>query len=264
MPNIQKEYLYNRYSLLLLIFLGHYCYGQKCNGDSLFNRFKKDIQIEQQEHHGRVVWDDETEESYCILMINCPIEVLVKYTDDSIPSIRTSIFGGLVHKNADKDILTAILTKHKNDTAEFTESPTDVVITWNVRDFMQTALKMKTENKLGSTNYESRLATIRNKVGIVFPGAYHGIIPKDSLLLVDCLIYNKKDVKIVSFTLTMNKDTSLVEEKSFTNYLTAEMKKNFKESKTGDYLCIDNIVAEFTKNNKRVKGRLAPLCLKIE
>jgi hypothetical protein len=262
MPGILKGYLY-RYFLLLLIFPGKYCYGQKCNGDSLFNRFKKDIQFEQQEHQGRVVWDDETVESYCILMINSPIEVLVKYTDDSIPSVRTSIFGGLVHKNADKDILAAILAKHKNDTAEYTESPTDVVITWNVRDFMQTALKLKAENKLTSANYESRLATVRNRVDIVLPGTYHGTIAKDSLLIVDSLIYSKKDVKIVSFTLTLNKDTSFVEEKSANNYLTAEMKKNISESKAGDYLCIDNIMAEFTDNNKRVKRKLASLCLKI-
>jgi hypothetical protein len=122
-----------RYFLLLQVFLGPYCNGQEYTKDTLFDKFKNDILIEQQENNGRVVWDDETRETYYLLLSTHSIEDLVKYTDDSIPAVRSEIFAGLVQKKADEKILKEIFNKHLSDTAEFTSSPTDVVITWSVR-----------------------------------------------------------------------------------------------------------------------------------
>jgi hypothetical protein len=107
---------------LLLIFNLLLCQsllGQNCPNDSLFNRFKYDVQIGMSNHSNRIVWDDATKESYYKLMIDCPINCLVKYTDDAVPAIRAIIFEGLAKKNASDDILGEILNRHKNDTVQF-------------------------------------------------------------------------------------------------------------------------------------------------
>jgi hypothetical protein len=228
-----------RYSILLLLLLGQYCYGQNCNEDSLFNKFRKDIQIEQEVNQGRVVWDDETKEAYYVLMINCPIAALVKYTDDPNPAVRSAIFAGLAQKNADNDILTEILNKHLNDTAKYTESPTDVVVTWTVSKFMKTGLNLKADKKLTNADYTSRLEEIRSRFHIIVPGAHHGIIAKDSLLRVDSLICSKIGIKIVSFSLTIGNETITTN-----NVFTEKMKNLFKMAGKGEIVYFDEILAE--------------------
>lgn len=233
--------------LILSILLSHFSYGQKCADDSLFNRFKKDIQIELLRHK-QIVWDDETRESYYTLMISCPIESLAKYVDDSIPAIRCLIFAGLTQKNADEEFLKPIVSKFKNDTAEYKDSPTDVVITWTVSDFMQTVLRRKIDKKLPNSagDFESRLKTVRDRVRIVIPGEYHGIIPKDSLLLVDSLTYSSKEYRIVSFSLLDVNKTIITN-----NFFTEEIRDYIRNMASGDILLITEIVVEDSTKRRR-------------
>lgn len=111
-------------------------------------------------------------------------------TDDSVPAIRAIIFGGLVEKNVDDDILGEILDRHKNDTLQFILSPTDVVMTWTVSRYLQIKLKSKAGNKTFNTadDFESRLENLRSRlqktICIYIPGEYHGMVTKDDLLLM--------------------------------------------------------------------------------
>jgi hypothetical protein len=243
--------------LILNILLGQLSYGQKCSDDVLFDRFKKDIQIELLRYK-QVEWDDETSESYYTLMIGCPIESLAKHVDDSTPAIRCLIFAGLALKNADIDLLTEILSKHKNDTAEYTESPTDLVITWTVRDFMQTTLKWKADKKIpnAASDFESRLETVRNRFRIIIPGEYHGTVPKDSLLAVDSLTCSWKGNRIVSFSFTSGDKTVTTN-----NIFNQEIKQYLRNMKSGDPIYIDKIIIEYS--DKR-GGRAPSLALELK
>ncbi|MES2777778.1 MAG: hypothetical protein V4722_26600 [Bacteroidota bacterium] len=234
-----------RYLLLLQIFLTQLCHGQKYDNDSLFNIFKKDIQIELA-RRGCINWDDETKESYYTLMINCPIEDLFKYTDDSISAIRCSIFTGLAQKNAGKDILTGIISKHKNDTAEYINCPTDVVITWNVFEYMQKVMEWKMDRKTHNTDYVSLLKTVRSRFRLNVPGEYHGVISKDNLLKVDSLTYSRKGFRIISFSLENG-----VESIAMNNLFTDRIKEFIKNTKSGDKLVINEIIIEATDKSRR-------------
>jgi hypothetical protein len=231
-----------RLLLILNLFLCQSLLGQSCPNDSLFNRFKYDVQI----HPNRIVWDDETKESYYKLMIDCPINCLVKYTDDSVPSIRAIIFEGLVEKNADDDILGEILDKHKNDTAQFIHGPTDLVMTWTVSRYMQIKLKSKSYNKTFNTadNFESRLENLRSRLKktnrIYIPGEYHGMVTKDDLLLTDSLTCTLQGYRVISFSLISDTKTF-----STNNVFTQEIKDFIRTMTSGDRIYIDDIRVEF-------------------
>ena len=245
-----------KYLLLFNLFLSQFCFGQKCLNDSLFNRFKNDIQIELA-RHGQVEWDDETRESYYTLMLNCPIEDLVKYVDDSIPAIRCLIFAGLAQNNIDTNLLSKILSKFINDTALYVDSPTDVVVSWSVSDYMQTALKLKKEGRLPNPDldYASILANLKKRPRLLIPGEYHGIVPKDSLLKIDRLTYSKKGYRIVSFTM-LNGD----EEVTSNNIFTDRIKELIRNTKSGERLFIDGIIAE---NADKLRRKLPSIVLEL-
>jgi hypothetical protein len=245
-----------RYFLLLQVFLGRYCYGQNNSTDTLFEQFRKDILIELEEHQGGVVWDDDTRETYYLLLATHPTDVLIKYTEDSIPAVRSQIFAGLVQKNAGEKTLSEILNRHLGDTAKFTLSPTDVVITWSVREYMQTFLNSKTDIKLPEVDFKARLEKIRRDRYTVIAGARHGIIAKDSLLQVDSLTCSLKWAKITSFTITTRGKIM-----TSGNVLTGRMKRNIKKLKSGDQIYFENIKAE---GPDKITRQLAPISLKIK
>jgi len=245
-----------RYLLLSQVFLGHYCYGQNNSTDTLFDQFRKDILIELEEHQGRVVLDDDTRETYYLLLATHPTDVLIKYTEDSIPAIRSQIFAGLVQKNADEKTLSEILNRHLGDTAKFTLSPTDVVITWSVREYMQTLVNSKADNKLPEVDFKGRLEKIRRERYTVIAGTRHGIIAKDSLLRVDSLTCSLEWAKITSFTLTTRKKTMT----SGNVFLTKRMKRHILKLKSGERIFIENIKAE---GPDKITRHLVPIILKI-
>ncbi len=220
--------------------------GQNCPNDSLFNRFKYDVQIGMLNHSNRIVWDHETKESYYKLMIHCPINCLVKYTDDSVPSIRAIIFEGLAKKNVDDDILGEILNRHKNDTAQFIRGSTDVLFTETVSGYMQLILKLKANNKTFNTTgyFESRLENLRSSlqktIRIYIPGEYHGMVTKDDLLLIDSLTCTLQGYRIISFNLISDTKTF-----STNNIFTQEIKEFIKTMISGDRIYIDEIRVEF-------------------
>lgn len=250
-----------KYLLILSILISQFSYGQTCSNDSLFNRFKNDIQIELLRHDNHVVWDKETKLSYYTLMINCPIECLAKYVDDSIPSIRAMVFVGLAQKNVDCSFLEEILLRHKNDTAVFLECPTDVVITFTVSEFMQTVLKLKADNKIPNLagDFESRLERLQNSLQTEFliyiPGEYHGIISKKDILLVDSLTCSLEGFRVISFNLTISNKTFITN-----NIFTEEIRDAIRIMITGGRLYIEDIAVEIPDKTFR---KVSPLILEI-
>ncbi len=238
-----------RLLLILNLLLCQSLLGQSCPIDSLFNRFKYDVQIGMSNQSNRIVWDDVTKESYYKLMIYCPVDCLVKYTDDSIPAIRAIIFDGLAKKNVDDKILDEILNRHKNDTVQFIRSSTDVFFTETVSGYMQLILKLKANNKdFVTTGYfESLLENLQSKIQktirIYIPGEYHTMVTKDDLLLMDSLT-TLQGLRIISFNLTSvtTFDTKTI---STNNVFTQEIKELIKTMASGDRIYIDEIRVEF-------------------
>lgn len=245
-----------RHLLLLQIFLGLYSYGQQHSKDTLFEKFRNDILIEQKEY-GRVKWDDETSESYYLLLSTHSIEALVKYTNDSVPAVRAQLFTGLAYKKADTSLLREILNKHINDTATFASGTTDVVITWSVGEYMKIITGNRTSNELaGIDYYKWRYEKIRRERYIVIAGVHHGIIPKDSLLQVDSLTCSIEGCKVVSFLLTIRGETI----KSM-NGLTEQMKDKIRKLNSGEGVYFEAIKIQGRDKTTRT---MEPIILKIE
>lgn len=225
----------------------------------MINRFRSDIQIEQKEHSGIVVMDDETTESFYLLMSCASIKNLIKYTNDSNAFIRSSMLIGLVRKNANKNTLLRILDNHRNDTAKYTIKSADVVTEWTVRGSMQLAMNFKDSNKLGNINYKKILEKIRSKVEIKLKidGIHHGLIDKKDLLKIDSLSLTYNNFRVQSFTLFMAGRVM----SSTDNILTSEMRLSLEKAEAGDVLFFDNIRVTGEDNTTRL---LAPLLLKIK
>ncbi|MBL7690281.1 MAG: hypothetical protein JNM41_01710 [Flavipsychrobacter sp.] len=248
-------------SVYLFMFLSHAvwtqcCFGQHNTSDSLFYRFRKDIQTEQAENHGKIVLDVDTRESYYLLLQNCATDFLLKYVDDSSPVVRVEIFAGLVLKGAEENLISRILNKHSNDTAKFTISSGDVAINWSGRDYMQMIVNRKDDIKLTEKEINARVEKIRDEKNKVLAGIRHGIVAKGTLLLADSLNCPIKHAKIRSFTIT-------VREKTFasSNVFTKEIKRQLGRLRSGDRFLIDNIIVEGEDKTTRL---LVPVLLKIE
>lgn len=241
--------------LLLQIFLGP-CYGQAPDEDTLFLKFRNDIQSELERHNNHVVWDDETKETYYLFMLTHDVASLVKYTDDPLPAVRAQIFSSLVQKNADRKILRDILEKHINDTAVFVSSPTDVVMNWTVKGYMQFLVDLSAEKKPDSIDYKTRLEQIRNRFRVIVAGAHHGIITKDSLLKVDHLVCSEKGFNIISFTLMIGKRTIKTN-----NMFTKEIRSRIRELKPGDFVFIEDLTATVPDSSIR---KLGSIILKVK
>lgn len=248
--------------LILCILISNFSFGQDCLNNLLFIRFKNDIQTELFRNQNRVVWDDETRISYYKLMIDCPVECLVKYIEDSIPSIRAIIFVGLAQKNVDQSILEEIFIKHKNDTAYYIDSPTDVVITWTVIGFMQTILKLKADKEIPNSSgnfeflHENLQKTIREKIRINIPGEYHGKISKEDILLIQSLTCTIDGVRVISFKLTIDNETF-----ETNNIFSENIRKAIRNMKVGNRLYIEDITVEFPEKEFR---KLPSIMLEIK
>lgn len=209
------------FKIIFLIILIQRCFGQEQFADSLFYRFKNNIEIEQRENSGTVVSDNETMLSYYLFLNNCSIESLLNYTNDSNPAIRCMIFSGLIGKGADKKILQKVYHDHINDSATYSYKPTDVQTRWSVCEYMRISLRLQREQKTGTIDYKERIDRIQNKIHIVIDGASHGLIYKDNLLKIDSLYYSDPRYTIVSFVFNID-DRSAI---STSNVFTNEMKE---------------------------------------
>ena len=242
----------NLYFILLLALPVQHSYAQQYSEDSLINSFRNDVRIEQREY-GRVMWDDETKESFYLLVITLCVDDLKKYVSDSNPVVRSSVYAALAHKNADDKILREILAAHQYDTATF-KSGGDAVITWTVRDHMKTGLDLKTEGKLTPFDYQAALERIRMRPKFIIPGCHHNIVNKDSLLSISQLKYSVDGSKVVSLKLTVGEKTVSANDLSG-----HEIKEMIRSLHPGERIFIDDIRA--TVQGKSVK--LPSLVLKI-
>jgi hypothetical protein len=243
--------------ITIMILIAPFSYGQKFSTDSLFMEFKKDIEIEQQEHNGRVVWDNETRLTYYLLMQTAPIDSLIKYTNDSNPAVRSEIFTGLARKDIDEEILNKIIDKHISDTAKFTLMPTDISSTWIVIDYMKLILQWKLNKELRIVDYNKELEKLKNDFYIIIPGADHGLISKDELMKVDRLTCSNDGCKIISFTLHVGDKSA----KSNNNALTKKMKRFISKANHNDMVCFEDLRIERPDKSFRIFN---PIMIKIK
>ena len=245
--------------LTLLLFLkAQICYSQRTNLDSLLNKFKKDIEIEQREY-AVVAMDDETKVSYYLLVSSCSVTDLTKYTNDSNPFVRSYVFAGLLRREISKGKLLKILDIHKNDTAKFTIRGADVVTEWTVKEFMQAGMNLKSGNKLNDIDYKNEITRIRSQpeLKLKINAISHGLIDKKELLNIDTLTLTVKEFKVVSFNLFVAKQ----EMQSSNCLLTNEMKQTIERTEPGEFLVFDNI--KVVANDGLVR-QLASLSLRLK
>lgn len=252
MPNLAGRFVY---CLLIATLLKGDSYGQDCNTDSLFRNFRRETEIEHK-RYGCTGRDDETDEAYYLLMSISPIDALVAYTNDSIPSVRAQIFVGLAQKNADEMTLKQILDRHITDTAKFSLCSTDVVIGWTVREYMQFMFDHRGDSRLINVDYKARLADIRSRFRIIIPGAHHGIIRRDLFLRVDSLTCSSSGLRIISFELTIRNKTIKT-----SNVFTKEIKSEIGSLKPSERVFFDEIRAE--GSDKKIRN-LASISLIVE
>lgn len=224
----------------ILILLTQLTFAQKESVNSLFQTFEKDIEVEQSYHSGKVIWDDDTKESYYSLMKIAPIDSLIKFIDNSNAAIRCIIFGGLLNKNADKKILSKILDKYHNDTAVYKSAPTDVQITWMVNEYMQTAFKYHDTTK-NEMDYDKMLAILSEYPRIVLPSLRHGNIRKEEIIRIDSLGFNYNNLKILSFTAIFVRKSENEVLKNESNLFSTAMKEKILQLKSEDVLVLDDI-----------------------
>lgn len=232
MPNIEKSM--KVCILILLLLLSQVSYGQEYKIDSLFRVFQNDIATEQLYYNGDVIFDHDTQENYYLLLKVSSIDSLVKYINDPNPAIRCYIFNGLISKNADEKLVKEILKNHLNDTASYRSKSNR----WKVNEFMQLSNDDKEDQK---KYFTERIKNIEHRSTKMFLGERHGLINKNDLFKADSLICDVKNCKIISFTMTIKKDTNLYEQKSADNRITAAMKESINRLEIGDKLWIEDI-----------------------
>jgi len=236
----------------------------------LFDNFKNNVLIELENNHGKgVQLDEETRESYLLLLSTHSIETLLPYVEDPIPVVRAQIFYGLIIKNADTTILKEIVNKHLNDTAKFTTGSTDVIIQWTVIESMQAHMNSLIYNKRSNADLNGWIENIRcmryeNERYSPIAGVHHGIIDKDSLLKLSSLSYSIDGFKTISFTITTYSIIGgTARERTFRSRhgMTRRIKRAIGKSKPGDRIFFDDIKVKFPDKLIRT---MTPIALKIK
>lgn len=235
--------------LIFQAFLGLKVNGQNSLCDSLFNHFKRGVLIEQIDHVGQVVFGDETNEAFCLLMLSCEVEDLVPFLNDSIPLIRSEIFYGIAQKTSDLKLLKGLCNSHQWDTIVFHDYNGGLMIAQSVLQRMEAIVKFKECNSLRVIDYSSKLNDIRNSPKLVIPGAKFGRISKQALMDLDTLTCSLGDMKILSFTLISGKEF-----KSGSNILTKKMKRYLKQLQIGDKLYFSDVRVELSDGTYRNLG----------
>lgn len=225
----------------ILIICAQILFAQTVSVDSLFEQFVKDIETVQAYHDGVLVWDDETRESYYLLMINSPVEALIPYTDHANAAVRCLIFSGLVNNNADDKTLKEILEKHQNDTAEYISRSTDIQITWNVGEYMKLTLEHRTSDRI---DYEKRLSDLRQEPHVLLPGLRHGRISRDNLLRADSLKYSHVFINVQSFIMSFKVGDRIIDRQSDSHLFTPAMKRRIKKLQPDDRVFFSDIMVQ--------------------
>lgn len=215
-------------------------FSQTASVDSLFEQFVKDIETEQAYHEGVVKMDDETRESYYLLMINSPVEALVPYTDHANAAVRCLIFSGLVNKNADEETLKEIVEKHQNDSVAYISRSTDLQFSWKVCEYMKLTLEHRTSERI---DYEKRLSDLRQEPHFLLPGLRHGRISRDDLLCADSLKYSLDFINVQSFVMCFKVGERINDRKSTSHLFTPAMKRRIKKLRPGDRVYFEDIMA---------------------
>ena len=245
-------------ALSFLFVLALISYGQDSRLDSLFEVFKNDIEYLQSFNDGIVVWDDDTREDYYLLINNSPIDTLTAYVNNSHGAIRCLIFSGLLNKTSDEELIKGIITRYMNDTTSFSYMSADVVTSWTVGEYLQTALTYKKDMKF---DISDRLKEIRLTPRLVLHGERHGIMQKEDMLRIDSLIYNTGDRTIISFSMTGTKDTAIHQMRSASNSLTSAMKEYLRETVSGDSIYFEDINSRGPDDTVR---RMGTIRLRVE
>ena len=232
--------------IITLVLLTLNAYGQEYSIDSLFTEFKHDIEIEQRVH-GRIKWDNETRIAFYSLLKEAPIDSLTNYINDSNAAVRSFMFLGLAHKNADSSLLQRVFNQYQDDTTIFTSNTE-----WSVNGYIKMIMGAKNQGKLRKIDYSKEIARLNKKPLIFIPGVDHGIIIKDSLLSLDKLQCSESGFEVLSFTLSSEKAFAT----SNSNVLTDQMRDIIRQTKPGDWIRIHKIKMRLPDKSWRWKTSL--------
>ncbi len=224
-------------------------FGQSLDPDSLFAQLINDIEIEKQQHYGRVAFDKDTRITFYQLILNSPIEKIEEFMEDTNPVIRTKMFYALTQKNISLERLKTNFDRFSSDSTSYTRGIT-LVVEWKVNEYMHFLYKQYLENNIPTRNLEADIERLKKDVGIVIKGVKHGEINKDQLLSMDSLYHAHSGIKIISFEFYHN-------DKGFNtsgNMITKRMKRVIRRSKSGDTVSFENIHAIVSDNTTRKLG----------
>lgn len=231
--------LLTRVILILFVVKAQALFSQQSHTDSLFLQFRQDVETEQGENAGRMILDDDTKESFYMLIHYSSVKALLKYTNDPNVYIRSSVFGGLLQKKIKKSVLERIIEEHRYDSALFKSKGGDVVIQWKMSEYMQLGFNTWLSGQLTKINYVQELEKLKaaSMYKLELEGLRHGIMEKERLLKTEVLNLKDSTIKIVSFTLyTEDAEISCMD-----NRLGPEMKKWIEKTETRGLVIIDNI-----------------------
>lgn len=238
------------YILPIILLLSQLCQGQEYKIDSLFKVLQDDIAIERLYNNGNIIFDNDTQKNYYLLLKVSPVDSLVKYVNNPDPAIRCYIFIGLVRKNADEKVVNEIQKNHLYDSASYKSASNQ----WKVNEFMQSCLKRKNEL---SVDYAERSNDAKQQFITMFQGERHGLISKSVLLKADSLNNFEGKYKIASFTMTIKKDSTFITKKSSDNKFTHAMKKLISKSEIGSRIWFEDIKVLGPLNEVRCTGSMA-------
>jgi hypothetical protein len=237
-----------RIILILFLLKSLPAFSQDYQPDSLYQRFREDVETEQRENAGRMLLDDDTKESYYLLIHHSSISDLLRYINDPNVHIRLAIFNGLLQKETKKEVLEKILADHQTDTISFEAIGADVSINWRTIDYMQAGMHAWSSKQLRKIDYEKELKHLKaasmHKPDLV--GLRHGIMEKEQLLKTEQLMLRDSTIKIVSFILNAGDDKI----QSVNNRLTPEMKELIKKTAPGELVIFDTI--KFFREDQRI------------
>lgn len=237
----------------LLFFAGTHAYAQTGEENALWNRFKNDVRMEQQANNGRIVWDEETKGTFSLLVTKSSVETLLKYTNDSLPTVRAKMFYGLIAKGATTEVLEQVLRNHANDTATFTNGSGCLASNDAVIQIMRLYFEVRTR---APADFKASLEHNKSQPKIIIAGAYHRLIAKEDLLKAIPFIYSEPGIKVLSFTLSTVEETI-----KSSNTCTPEITDFIQKLESGTRILIEDLRVKVPGGRTR---KLNPLVLQIQ
>lgn len=238
--------------------LNSFANGQCSPCDSAYRAFKEDVVYVRFLHGGRFQWDRDVLQLYDRCMQRCNLIALLPHLHDSLPIMRRIVFEGIAQKTDHIDLLEGICMAHYADTV-YVDDTSHEHYSETVKEQMLHILYLKkTKQRLPIANAYFRKGN--SSPSLLNKELWHdGIFLKD-LLALDSLTPPFPRTKIISFMLTTSTKEGFYEFKVKENRISDEMKKHFRQLKSGDKIFIEDTKVLVPDGTHR---KLSPLAFYI-